>query len=129
MTGEEGADVENYIGVVSGGVGKRRSLTSPEPPPAFGVPYVFLVDDSKGLTPAESPKLAQLYRNAPTILERKLEWMVGIPPSSEATILSVNGLGALPEDLDAYWMSGNRIIDLRKRNMIAIRGSTTRNST
>lgn len=121
LSGDQGIDRENYIGIVSRSMAKRKELNSPEPPPGFDCPYLYLVDSiPEGGSTARAPRLARLYRTQPTGERRKQEWLVGISPAQGKTTVEVEGLNELSRELHAFWVSGDQVVNLRKSASVAV---------
>ncbi len=113
LKGEGVYDPDNYVGI-SGSLAKQTSTMELEPPPAFDVPQLYFIDQQS------SEHLSKLYKSASS---EKLEWKVGVSPSSTVLQINIESLGAFPDEMFLYWVDSRGAFDLRKNTQITIPAS------
>ena len=116
LTGRQGSDPDNIMGVLPPSLAKSAATVSGlEPPPAFDAPQLFFVDSlSTGLP----QRYTVLYKAAAA--QNRLEWTVGISAHSEALTITVHDLASVPADLGLYWVSAQTIVDLRQNSSVSL---------
>jgi hypothetical protein len=115
-------DTDNFIGVVPAALGKSVPTSTPKPPAAFEAARLFIVDNSA--TSALPDQLAQLFKT-PVGKKERLEWIIGISPSQDPSELTIHHLENLPEELFAFWVEENRVINIREQDQIPIAPKST----
>jgi hypothetical protein len=120
LSGNNSYDIDNFIGVVPKTLAKSKQLSTPEPPAAFGGTRLYIIDHlaDNHETQNNPVQLAHLYKPV-SDKKDKLEWMIGISSSSTASRLHVGDIENLPENLYAFWVDRDRIVNLREIDTIS----------
>ncbi|MBN1577169.1 MAG: carboxypeptidase regulatory-like domain-containing protein [Chitinispirillaceae bacterium] len=114
-------DTDNFIGIVPAALAKVKQLAIPEPPAAFGAARLYIIgqhsDDAS--TAGQPAQLASLYK-AVSGQPKKLEWLIGITASERQSVVTISDINDVPEDLFAFWVEENRVINLREQSAITV---------
>jgi hypothetical protein len=116
-----GNDPDNFLGVIAPAAAKTKRLAYPKPPQTFDYAQLFFIDaDGKKSDAKMDERCTKLYKASPAEPTRKLEWMVGISPSSKVTRVRISGIADVPDKVSLFWVSGAAAVNLREISEITI---------
>jgi hypothetical protein len=117
-----GNDPDNYIGVIAPEAAKNKKLAYPKPPQSFDYAQLFIINNPDGKTrnAHKEEKCAKLYKAALAEPAKKIEWMIGISPSTKVARVKVSGISTVPDKVSLFWVSGAIAVNLREFPEIAI---------
>ena len=111
-------DTENILGIIPKGLARQSATEQLEPPAAFGSAQVYFVKDV--LSEGPDSKLSYQYKLSDVVPAQKLEWIVGISPLEKSSVLEIENLGSLPENVYAFWTGKEGTVNLSENNKITI---------